>query len=419
MPTRHHVLEWCESFGGAFGFGARLVKKCATIAIMNPDGTSPDATDPNAAYTDDVDVDVAMRWLVAAELAKRLPPGWRLSEWCPKDGFYDTLLLHPHPLGEPLSIVLSRGGQLVVLHGDDATTVAPNPWPSVAAGHESVRSLADRAMMLLERVAVAHGAEATVGSAAAGDEVLAEPGRGVVSLHVVRLLAELLRVSTLHGIACRVTTPQNWIQLSEHAVAPSTATAEQVTVNEGMLAPFPRTAGLVQSKTIHPGECWLVSFDGGASWDVAITWSFVEFAGGRQEPLSSIAADVAERPWQYVGQLFGAQVRDIVRHRSGDPDADLPHRPLLGVPTALEAFNRKERGLLFQAITDSVDDAEVHGPSLRMSAAWAIEVKNATGNGSAEHLDGHRLSPVLAARRTRLGLWSGVARPATRLPRNG
>lgn len=360
-------------------FGAQRVSECATMATMNLDGADLDAIVPDAAYTEDVDIDVAMRWLVAAELAKRLPFSWRLSEWSPKDGFYDTLLLHPHPLGEPLSIALSRGGQLVVLHGGDATTIAHNPWPAVAAGYESVRSLADRTMMTLERVAAGQGAEVTVGDGADDDGSNVQPGRGMVSLHVVRLLAELLRVSTLHGIACRVATPQYWIQLSEYAVAPTAATAEAVTVVEGMLAPFPRTAGLVQSKTNDPGQCWLVSFDGGGSWDAAITWSFVEFPGGRQVPLSPIVADVAERPWQYVGPLFGALVRDIVRQRPGDPDAELPHRPLLGVPAALEAFNRKERGLLFQAITDSVDDAEAHGPSLRISAAWAARVTQATG----------------------------------------
>lgn len=280
------------------------------------------------------------------------------------DGTYECLLLHPHPLGDPVGVVLSRGGQLAVLVGDEIHAVSRDPWPHLGRGEPSVSALADSALTVLERVTQDR-------------RHLVEPpmaGRGIADLHVVRLLAELARVSALYGAACAIDSAQSWTQSNESVVAPSPATAENTSVFRAGLARFARAAELVAAGELDAGEIWLV-------WGIedvpfaAVSAGFVEFSNGKWLDFADLAEEIRLRPWQYVQEIFGPRLRRTVSAGPADPVT----RPGLGLPAVLAAFDRNRRALLAAASSGALDDGQAHGPSLGIAKWWARELGEAAG----------------------------------------
>lgn len=299
----------------------------------------------------------SMSWQLAAALAVRCGPGYRLREEHPGGGQYDVLALRAQR--EQPVVLLNRAGSVQVHSADHSELMRTSAkvWDELAMGTQSVEELAGQVAAVLHAEGVAPGP--------------------VVRAEVLRLVAEVMRMAALFRLGWRC----HW------AVEDTSGPTDGDAIRTHLAAPYgnlldPQLQDAARKlRDDHAPESvegpWFVV--GGDDKPIAcfeVSGRVHRHSRGPSGPsvdtIELSAADLQNPAWVTATALFADQVQREAKRVQ-------PKRPGLGLPAVLAAFNRKERYFLLGAAATELPDAEVHGPSMRVTNAFRTRLGEATG----------------------------------------
>lgn len=290
----------------------------------------------------------AAAWTVAQHLSRRLGPGYFLGRGNPGDHQVDVLWFHPRRLGDPHLWLDPENGT----SAGDRAVHDRQVWRRVARGEVSAALVADE---LIEQMRM--------------HTTIAE--QPMPASNTVSTLAAIARHSALFGREWLITWGIMW---GVHL--PSEGWAEGVAESRFQVFPHVKTDGLTAGvdRDGPAGRFWFV--EDRESQALCLIDSDGEFAFPGMPPTA----------WATDGDPFakGPLATTLIRRMESANEYGSTAPPVLGLPTVLSQFNRKER---FWLITEASGRgaSEIHGHGLALGEDFRSRLETAVGWDVPEH----------------------------------